>query len=297
MRRYLSFFVKIVISMRAVATSLFPLVLAAQVMGCAEEEVPTEEFYQTYVVSRISVDPVTEFGYGLTQNNESFAALFDFLADVSCDGRTPFIFELTGTRQGQRAWGNIGLDLGLYVRGGHCDGSAELISTGLFDTEDGGTSVRGPFYIEGQIADGRVDVRPLNDITANLFQGWVQVIAELHRGTWEVNRGSMTATWTVPFLHSNVLIGFEPRTWLDYVVVNGLQPEPTESMESLQPDVDVDGDGLERFYDTDFDGLIDECVDGDGTTWSDDLDCPNRVGFTDGFELNLVFRVVPCTII
>lgn len=54
-------------------------------------------------------------------------------------------------------------------------------------------------------------------------------------------------------------------TFLDLVVLGPLElghPEP------LQPDVDLDGDGLETFHDTRPDdgmGIIDLCIDGDGT--------------------------------
>jgi hypothetical protein len=53
---------------------------------------------------------------------------------------------------------------------------------------------------------------------------------------------------------------------------------------ALQPDVDLDGDGLERFYHTG--GVIDRCVDGDGTEYLG-TDCWMRSEFADGYLLVL----------
>jgi len=58
---------------------------------------------------------------------------------------------------------------------------------------------------------------------------------------------------------------------------------------SQQPDVDLDGDGLERFYDTGGagdagagDGVIDLCVDGDGTEFVGE-GCWSDPSFADGY--------------
>lgn len=75
---------------------------------------------------------------------------------------------------------------------------------------------------------------------------------------------------------------------------------------SLQPDVDLDGDGLEKFYDTmagtdadagaGMDGSIDRCVDGDGTELLGTT-CVQDPRFADGYRLILVIHGVRATIL
>ena len=65
---------------------------------------------------------------------------------------------------------------------------------------------------------------------------------------------------------------------------------------NVQPDVDLDGDGPERFYDTDDDGSIDRCIDGDGTETTG-VDCPTGAGFADGYRLVFVIHGVRALLI
>lgn len=73
------------------------------------------------------------------------------------------------------------------------------------------------------------------------------------------------------------------------------------------PDIDVDGDGLEAFCDTDGDNTVDECVDGDGKVYFDEKGADGKVTkhctevtnkdgslkFVDGISIELNFTTVP----
>ena len=63
-----------------------------------------------------------------------------------------------------------------------------------------------------------------------------------------------------------------------------------------QPDIDVDGDGLESFYDDDGDEVIDRCVDGDGETTYPGNDCIFDPAFVDAYQLLLRFALVAVTV-
>ena len=67
----------------------------------------------------------------------------------------------------------------------------------------------------------------------------------------------------------------------------------------IQPDVDRDGDGLERFEDADQDGSIDRCYDGDGTLYVSTpfVSCALDPAFDDGFSASLEFAGVRAIIL
>ena len=75
--------------------------------------------------------------------------------------------------------------------------------------------------------------------------------------------------------------GSPGATYLDVFVLglNFLNFRVTPS----QPDMDVDGDGLERFLDSDNDGNIDTCIDGNGVQIVG-IDCPLDPRIADGWS-------------
>ncbi|MCB9557661.1 MAG: putative metal-binding motif-containing protein [Deltaproteobacteria bacterium] len=90
---------------------------------------------------------------------------------------------------------------------------------------------------------------------------------------------------------------------------------PKDAKGNRLPDVDVDGDGLEKFVDTDLDGdtktfRVDTCIDGDGTVVKDKLDTDGKTvlehctqakdaqgnyRFVDGWSISIIFDAVPTT--
>ena len=70
-------------------------------------------------------------------------------------------------------------------------------------------------------------------------------------------------------------------TLLD-VIVTGLNAF-NYRVTPTQPDIDLDGDGLEHLMDTDGDGRVDRCIDGNGTI-IDGTDCPLDPRMADGYS-------------
>lgn len=64
----------------------------------------------------------------------------------------------------------------------------------------------------------------------------------------------------------------------------------------LIADLDTDGDGLERFEDSDADGRIDSCTDGDGSI-STGTECALDARFPDAFSAAFRIEAVPCRIV
>jgi hypothetical protein len=60
-------------------------------------------------------------------------------------------------------------------------------------------------------------------------------------------------------------------------------------VQGTQPDTDLDGDGLEKFADTNADGRIDRCTDGNGTIVNG-VDCWSKPEFADGYMVELALH-------
>jgi cysteine-rich repeat protein len=88
----------------------------------------------------------------------------------------------------------------------------------------------------------------------------------------------------------NLLPGTEGATLLDLFVL-GTQLASYRVIPT-QPDIDVDGDGLETFRDTDNDQRIDLCIDGDGTQILG-TDCPLDPRIADAYSEAFDLEIVP----
>jgi hypothetical protein len=94
--------------------------------------------------------------------------------------------------------------------------------------------------------------------------------------------GMFGASWDACSMEATYLFGPGSLTILDELLQN-----------SAQPDVDIDGDGLEQIV---YDGSkITGCVDGDGTK-IDGADCVCDPRIVDGFSIGLAIHGVPATI-
>jgi hypothetical protein len=72
----------------------------------------------------------------------------------------------------------------------------------------------------------------------------------------------------------------------------------------MMPDIDIDGDGLEAFCDSNPDDenqVVDVCIDGDGTMYVDadgkqctaERDADDNLRFVDGVSMVMNFETVP----
>jgi hypothetical protein len=78
--------------------------------------------------------------------------------------------------------------------------------------------------------------------------------------------------------------GGDDRSALEFLLAGG-EPYGMPLVPGLTPDIDVDGDGLERFG-VDAEGRVEQCIDGDGSV-IDGRDCWQEAGMADGISMTL----------
>jgi hypothetical protein len=263
--------------------------------SCGAEEPPPVPYRASYVLTRVAIDPITELGHGIYENDgpEAFGPLLDAVPELQCDGGIPTVIDLKGLQQGERVEGELGVYYGGYTG---TEGEPGPCSDGAVYGPLWIPLLYGPFVLEGDSADAWVSsasvplaVRPYD----SLFTGeWLRLTGDVV-GPEEARRvrgGRLIVVWSASFLHG---VDAPPSpalpdggTMLDVAVGVGL----------LSPDVDRDGDGLEILLDTDMDHHVDLCIDADGTEHRG-LDCPMAPGINDGFELVVLFRVATARLI
>lgn len=274
--------------------------LALALAACDETARPLPAIDEHFILVRLHPDPSTRVGEILTTETDEFRLIREQLGSVACDGASVVVVHLH--RDAGEELASAALLVGTAVDATDLceEGGPIAIQPASYvpGTDPPQPVVSGPLLIEGQTLDGRLPIGRLDEMGGlSIFPVWWQisgraygiegraadggvVIDEVH-----IEDAEAHAVWTVRQMQAERVGELEgadpadPRTMLDVAVAAG-----------VQPDVDADRDGRERFEDTDRDGRIDRCVDGDGTVASG-IDCAADPRFADGFDLTLVFRL------
>lgn len=258
------------------------------IVGCdaLAPSVDAGPLFEHYVLSRVHVDPLTEVGARVDEDSTLTQSLGLAFERASCDGPSPILVALEGQHAERRVVGTLTLLVAQAEEGDPCGGA------GVFDVDevasfgpDGAPYAQGPLYVEGRTAEARVPISRVNPVLLGFLPPWWSVTARRAQGTELFGDTTAESIWRVRQLAGTASRTTPGRTLLDELVALG-----------AQPDRDVDRDGLERLLDVDGDGLVDRCVDGDGTPW-DGRECMLDGRFADGFELRLRFRLVAASVV
>lgn len=255
-----------------------PTILALALLACEGEGQRTDPLREEYALSRLSLDPITEIG-DLIAADAALAPSFGIqFGDANCDARFPILVQLDAVRSGTRASGTLSMVVGVLDSGSPCDGTGVFLVGG--GVVDGEPLVRGPLFVEGSTAEARLPLA-LIDPDLSFLPTWWRVRARRRQGGDRFTDAEAQALWRPPHLARVD----SPRTpgisFLDDLIGLG-----------AQPDLDLDRDGLETLLDTDGDGRVDRCVDGDGAV-IEGAECPLDGRIADAFELVIRFRLVP----
>lgn len=255
-----------------------PTIAALALLACEGEGQRTDPLREEYALSRLSLDPITEIGDLIAADAELAPSFGIRFGDANCDARFPILVQLDAVRAGTRASGTLSMVVGVLDSGSPCDGTGVFLVGG--GVVDGEPLVQGPLFIEGSTAEARLPLA-LIDPELSFLPTWWRVLARRRQGGDAFTDAEAQALWRPPHL-SRVE---SPRTpgisFLDDLVGLG-----------AQPDLDLDRDGLETLLDTDGDGRVDRCVDGDGTVL-EGAECPRDGRIADAYELVIRFRLVP----
>lgn len=255
------------------------LALAA---GCEGAPAPSGALREAYALSRLSLDPVTEIG-DLLAGDPALAAEFGIeFGEANCDGPLPIVVQLDAEGSGARAEGTISMVVGMLDGGQPCDGTGVFaIVAGVVDGEP---IVRGPLFVEGSTAEARLPLSRI-DPALSFLPTWWRVIARRRQGSDRFTDAEASALWRPSHVVQVPSMRTPGASLLDDLVALG-----------AQPDLDVDRDGLEALLDTDDDGHVDACLDGDGAR-IDGPECASDGRIVDGFEIIIRFRLVPVELV
>ncbi len=264
------------------------LALALALAGCAAPTETATPIHEQYALSRLSLDPLTELGALVTDSarGESLNAQFGIVFEIAnCDGTGPVIVDLDTTAPSDTGAGTIAVLIGEPQDGDPCAGTGRFTAQPSSFGPDGLPLVRGPLDVEGLTAEGHVPLSRINRALLGFLPVWWSVTARRRQGSTALGDAEARTVWRPAHLAVTASPELEGLSLLDQLIGA-----------DVQPDLDEDRDGLERFVDTDGDGAVDRCVDGDGEA-VDGPECVSDPRFVDGYELVLRFRLVPAELV
>lgn len=262
--------------------------LAAALMalgtGCFAPQESAEPLREQYVLSRLTLDPITTIGHLLAEDTTGLASEFDIVFEIAnCDGASPIVADLDATRIGTRAVGRLHVYVAAAQSEDPCGGAGE------FAVDDRSPTVSGPLYMDGTTAEAHIPLARINEDLLGFLPVWWSIRARRREGAPELD-AEARAPWTLAALASSPSRTREGRSLLDELATRG-----------AQPDLDVDRDGLERLEDTDGDGRVDRCVQpaadpSEPPIRVDGPECVHDPRFADAYELVLRFRMIAGTL-
>ncbi|HUS69045.1 MAG TPA: MopE-related protein [Kofleriaceae bacterium] len=170
-------------------------------------------------------------------------------------------------------------------------------------------SINFPLF-EGVVLDLRLTGATLRAEMVMTPGGWALVNGQLG-GVIDANSADKVRGLEVPEIDLNPedsLLDAIYANALGVILALPLPPPDREIGNCHQPDIDVDGDGLETFCDSDNQDdvlVVDTCIDGDGTIITDEggtqcteaVDDDGNLRFVDGISVELNFETAPAVLL
>lgn len=278
------------------------LALLALLLGSCVDEGELQPVRGQFVVSRFTVDPATPLGQLFLREPptvrdglliDGLQMLFD---STACWADASFAMQIDAERTRLRGMGTASL---LLVTSGDDEDlcaagrvAAVQPSSYRFGTQE--PIVGGPLFIEGQTLEARMSLGDVGMIVleeARVLPRWWSFRATftpLPDNSVSITDAEVSATWSVRQHLLDPVPAAPELRFIDELVRLG-----------FEPDLDVDGDGLERM-ERGPDGRIARCIDGSASPEPRVIeggDCVLDPRIADGYLLQLRFQLYPVRLI